>query len=281
MHFDKIAIVGGQADFPDPRVAPALVPPDAVKRSPNDVPGLGGQPTACQLALEGVTGQQVTVQLWAVDNGGEAPQYYRHGAPLTVTVGELQRVGALPGNVYFQLTSAPASAAVFKVGYQIDRAGSAGPTGPAGEAGRAGEAGVPGPTGETGAAGATGPMPVPLAANGVTPASFTVDLAAALVAAGQASAGPYWVSLALWLDPADEAATALLGLLLRYTDPLGAEQRIFDTAINLTTPLYQTYGPVVVQRQSDVSMFQLDFNLFGAEVGGAKLNYALSMLNYG
>lgn len=123
MHFERIAIIGGQADAPDPRVQPVDGTSSAILRTPNGLPGLGTAPKTLVMGLEGTTGETCLVQLYAIDDGrrpgdAEAPfQFYVFSEPLLITVGELISGPALLGSVFYRITDAPAHDATLKLGY--------------------------------------------------------------------------------------------------------------------------------------------------------------------
>lgn len=129
MQFEKIAIAGGQANTVDPRTTPADVPAALIKSTPPTLPNTDQPPTVVVLALEGTAAQTVTVQQWALDESVEVPfadspsavnaarRFYSVGATFVVTVGALSYQRAVPGKVYYRLTSAPAADATLKIGY--------------------------------------------------------------------------------------------------------------------------------------------------------------------
>lgn len=130
MQFQTIKITGGQADTVDPRASPAAVPAALIKATPATVTNTDKNPANVLLTLEGTAAQTVTVQQWALDEGQVDPsladnptagdaarKFYKFGAAQVVTVGTIVAITALPGRVYFQLTSAPAADAVLKIGY--------------------------------------------------------------------------------------------------------------------------------------------------------------------
>jgi hypothetical protein len=159
VNFELVQLVGGSADFPDPRLSPDLVPSEAVKLTPRGLPAAGVAPSGMLLALEGTAGQSAQVQVWvAYEEETGLRRYYAVGDPVSLIVGQAQRLPTFPGNVYFQARGIPPDDAVLLVGYTSDHAGSAvvGPTGPAGDIGPTGATGATGSTGATGATGATG-----------------------------------------------------------------------------------------------------------------------------
>lgn len=133
MRFDLIRITGGQADTPDPRAAPADVPHSHIKETPQTVTGTDRNPGNVLFTLEGTAGHTVTVQQFVLDETQQLEQapfqdnpvanladrrFYSFGATQVVTVGQVVELVALPGKVYYRLTSAPAADAVLKIGYR-------------------------------------------------------------------------------------------------------------------------------------------------------------------
>jgi hypothetical protein len=65
----RIAAPNGATD-PDPLVTPATVPPARIVRLPSHSdPGDGGLTNALLLALDGVVGETITVDLYAIEDG--------------------------------------------------------------------------------------------------------------------------------------------------------------------------------------------------------------------
>lgn len=132
MRFDTITLAAGAADMPDPRVAPASVPFDAIKETPKTLVSTDELPTTCVLTLEGTTGQDATVQAYLLDepaagsdpfpanvHAGDASRlFYQAGEAVTVVVGVVSLTRAWPGKVYYRVTSAPAAASVLKIGFK-------------------------------------------------------------------------------------------------------------------------------------------------------------------
>lgn len=126
MRFDNtIAIVGGQADMPEPRALPGSVPESAIKGTPQTSTGTDEQPPTCILTLEGTAAQTATVQPFVLDEAtapeGALPaarRFYSAQASVVVTVGALTLIRAYPGRVYYRITSAPAADALLKIGFK-------------------------------------------------------------------------------------------------------------------------------------------------------------------
>jgi hypothetical protein len=126
MKLERIQIVGGQSDSPDPRSAPGAVPASAIKQS-RSLPLSDNPPGLAVLMLEGTAAQTVDVQLFLLeepDNSDAfvAPDlaarlFYSLGAAVTVTVGAAAFTRVVPGPVYYRLTNAPAANAVLKIGF--------------------------------------------------------------------------------------------------------------------------------------------------------------------
>jgi hypothetical protein len=129
MKFETIAIVASQADQPDPRSTPATVPPGSVKETPKTLNNTDETPTVAVLALEGTAADTVHVQPYAIDETkGQAfaddptadnslRTFYAVAAAVTVTVGTLSYCRAVPGRIYWRITSAPSHAATLKIGF--------------------------------------------------------------------------------------------------------------------------------------------------------------------
>jgi len=132
MKFETIRVPGGGADTPDPRASPATVPASHIKETPTTVTGTDRNPSSVLLTLEGTAGHTVTVQQFAQDDtqalekaaflddpntGAAARRFYSFGATQVVTVGAVVALTALPGKVYYRLTSLPAADAILKIGF--------------------------------------------------------------------------------------------------------------------------------------------------------------------
>ena len=119
---------------------------------------------------------------------------------------------------------------------------------------------------------------VPLTVFGTTapvpPASFAVDLAPQLP-----GRGPYWVSVAVWVD-VDPLASGAALVDLRWVDLNGYPQGLPSTmAVSLVDPegAAATAGPLTVLRDPD-EPFVVVFTLAGAPAG-AGLNYVVSVIH--
>jgi hypothetical protein len=132
MRFETIAITGGQANTPDPRTNPGDVPAQLIKDTPTVLSNTDSPPTVAAITLEGTATQTVTVQMFALDEPATANQamaddpsagasarrfYAAHAAGVVVTVGATTYFRAIPGKVYYRLTSAPAANATLKIGF--------------------------------------------------------------------------------------------------------------------------------------------------------------------
>lgn len=132
MKFDAIGIAAAQADLPDPRTNPALVPFTAVKTTPDTLRNTDSQPTLVVLTLEGTAAQNVDLERYVVEEPdgnildtdrptssmGDRRFYKIPGGPLTITVGEITLAPSYPGQIYYRLTGAPAAAATLRIGYK-------------------------------------------------------------------------------------------------------------------------------------------------------------------
>jgi hypothetical protein len=122
--------IPGGATTANPRTAPADIPPNAILRSNAALSNTGTADRRTMFALEGVTAQTATVQVWVkdttesygyVDPGGkENPpndEWYELGAVVALTVGETAFGEPIPeGQFYVQVTVASAAASVIKLG---------------------------------------------------------------------------------------------------------------------------------------------------------------------
>lgn len=113
-------ITGGAAADPDPRAAPATIPPDRILSAGERIIQTDEQPASLALALEGTAGQNCQVTLW---HSYDDPQvvlpanqrwYLLTAAAITVTVGSVIRAPILPGQNYVRVTVASAANSVLK-----------------------------------------------------------------------------------------------------------------------------------------------------------------------
>lgn len=114
------AIGAGAAEDPDPRAAPATIPPDRILSAGDRIVETDEQPASLALALEGTAGNTCQVTLW---HSFDDPQrvspvdqrwYSLTAAAITVTVGATIRAPILPGRTYVRVTVASAANSVLK-----------------------------------------------------------------------------------------------------------------------------------------------------------------------
>lgn len=133
MRFATIDFAASQPDALDPRSGTnnAKIPQSQIKETPETLTGTDIAPSVVVLTAEGTAADTIVVQMWAVDNGGvrnalqaDDPtannanrSFYSVGSPITVTVGACAFGRAVPGEVYYQLKTAPAHKGTVKIGF--------------------------------------------------------------------------------------------------------------------------------------------------------------------
>jgi len=113
-------ITGGAAADPDPRAAPATIPPDRILSAGERIVETDEQPASLALALEGTASNTCQVTLWHSYDDPHAVNplnqrwYLLTAAAITVTVGQVIRAPILPGRTYIRVTVASAADSVLK-----------------------------------------------------------------------------------------------------------------------------------------------------------------------
>lgn len=125
MRFIDMAFAAGQAASADPRTSPGTVPDLQIAQLPKTLPNTDTSPPYLGLVLEGTAAQTMDVTLWALAeqeaNFDAAPpvaaerKFYKVGATVTLTVGTMKTLPAVPGKFYLQTGAAPAAASVLRI----------------------------------------------------------------------------------------------------------------------------------------------------------------------
>lgn len=109
----------------DPRTSPGTVPDALIAELPKTLPNTDTSPPYLGLVLEGTAAQTMDVTLWALAEGPSSSfdpgiaaserKFYKVGATVTLTVGTMKTLPAVPGKFYLQSSGGPAAASVLRI----------------------------------------------------------------------------------------------------------------------------------------------------------------------
>jgi hypothetical protein len=111
----------------------------------------------------------------------------------------------------------------------------------------------------------------------ITPATLVTDV---LAAAPQLHNDiPCFIGFQYWVTTPGGASAGAYSVSLAYVDPTGTERLIPGFAISLQDDEAIHASPVqIIERQSDVSLFEIREELFGA-ADGAEVSYRVILTN--
>lgn len=125
MRFVDFQFAAAAAASADPRTSPGTVPDALITQLPKTLPNTDTSPPYMGLVLEGTATQTMVVTLWALaepDDGAfaeppalSARRFYQIGASVTLTVGIMKTLPAVPGKFYLQSGGGPAAASVLRI----------------------------------------------------------------------------------------------------------------------------------------------------------------------
>lgn len=125
MRFVDLIIAASAANSADPRANPDLVPDTLLVLLPKTLPNTDTSPPYLGLVLEGTAADTIDVTLWAKreseadpfapQEAASARRFYKIGATVTLTVGIMKTLPAVPGVAYLQIANVPTHASTLRL----------------------------------------------------------------------------------------------------------------------------------------------------------------------